>query len=112
MTPGGFAVVEMDSGAFDPDWPSTRSEEHTSELQSHVNLVCRLLLEKKTRATSAIPSESMFSASGCASLRSAALVDHRAPLSANVPSALPRMPYTVLVESVANAMMSARPSRS
>src|SRR5882762_9287360 len=26
---------------------STRSEEHTSELQSHLNLVCRLLLEKK-----------------------------------------------------------------
>src|SRR5690242_21630284 len=26
---------------------SYRSEEHTSELQSHVNLVCRLLLEKK-----------------------------------------------------------------
>src|SRR5690242_21028037 len=26
---------------------SLRSEEHTSELQSHVNLVCRLLLEKK-----------------------------------------------------------------
>src|SRR5690242_20986146 len=26
---------------------SQRSEEHTSELQSHVNLVCRLLLEKK-----------------------------------------------------------------
>src|SRR3954462_2740701 len=25
-----------------------RSEEHTSELQSHDNLVCRLLLEKKT----------------------------------------------------------------
>src|SRR5260370_650775 len=25
----------------------TRSEEHTSELQSHLNLVCRLLLEKK-----------------------------------------------------------------
>src|SRR5207237_10822910 len=31
-------------------WCSTsasRSEEHTSELQSHLNLVCRLLLEKK-----------------------------------------------------------------
>src|SRR5256885_9749845 len=30
-------------------WPrgSTRSEEHTSELQSPCNLVCRLLLEKK-----------------------------------------------------------------
>src|SRR5260370_22470043 len=28
-----------------------RSEEHTSELQSHLNLVCRLLLEKKKTAT-------------------------------------------------------------
>src|SRR5260370_38528318 len=28
-------------------WP--RSEEHTSELQSHLNLVCRLLLEKKKK---------------------------------------------------------------
>src|SRR5947207_15996221 len=27
--------------------PQTRSEEHTSELQSHSDLVCRLLLEKK-----------------------------------------------------------------
>src|SRR5260370_19157610 len=26
---------------------NARSEEHTSELQSHLNLVCRLLLEKK-----------------------------------------------------------------
>src|SRR5260370_25373755 len=30
--------------------PSVRSEEHTSELQSHLNLVCRLLLEKKKAA--------------------------------------------------------------
>src|SRR4051812_49606047 len=29
-----------------------RSEEHTSELQSHVNLVCRLLLEKKKKKIS------------------------------------------------------------
>src|SRR3989344_8052766 len=29
-----------------------RSEEHTSELQSHVNLVCRLLLEKTMLSTS------------------------------------------------------------
>src|SRR5882762_11387446 len=29
--------------------PRTRSEEHTSELQSHLNLVCRLLLEKKKK---------------------------------------------------------------
>src|SRR6266849_7941494 len=29
--------------------PSVRSEEHTSELQSRVELVCRLLLEKKKK---------------------------------------------------------------
>src|SRR6267142_4645977 len=39
----------------DPDGPGlvpdggSRSEEHTSELQSHVKLVCRLLLEKKKK---------------------------------------------------------------
>src|SRR2546430_12863458 len=36
LAPGGVAV-----------W--TRSEEHTSELQSQSNLVCRLLLEKKKK---------------------------------------------------------------
>src|SRR5207237_3273460 len=33
-----------------PIWSGTRSEEHTFELQSHLNLVCRLLLEKKKEA--------------------------------------------------------------
>src|SRR3989441_7303843 len=33
----------------DPDAPHTRSEEHTSELQSLAYLVCRLLLEKKKK---------------------------------------------------------------
>src|SRR5438034_5520834 len=32
-----------------------RSEEHTSELQSHSDLVCRLLLEKKKRVIWAVP---------------------------------------------------------
>src|SRR2546426_7669882 len=32
-----------------PKFPSERSEEHTSELQSPCNLVCRLLLEKKKK---------------------------------------------------------------
>src|SRR6266446_8623037 len=32
-----------------PPWRSSRSEEHTSELQSPCNLVCRLLLEKKKK---------------------------------------------------------------
>src|SRR5260370_16089323 len=34
-----------------------RSEEHTSELQSHLNLVCRLLLEKKKKNTSSCDSD-------------------------------------------------------
>src|SRR5260370_9926482 len=36
----GHRVTGCDAGVY-------RSEEHTSELQSHLNLVCRLLLEKK-----------------------------------------------------------------
>src|SRR5256885_12397330 len=38
-------------GARSPrvSWTLTRSEEHTSELQSPCNLVCRLLLEKKNK---------------------------------------------------------------
>src|SRR2546430_12121876 len=32
-----------------PHRPGSRSEEHTSELQSQSNLVCRLLLEKKKK---------------------------------------------------------------
>src|SRR5262249_61985700 len=38
-------------GEGQPVWrrPEPRSEEHTSELQSLTNLVCRLLLEKKKR---------------------------------------------------------------
>src|SRR5687768_17818183 len=34
-----------------PDRPRARSEEHTSELQSRLHLVCRLLLEKKKKNT-------------------------------------------------------------
>src|SRR5260370_25733212 len=34
--------------------PIERSEEHTSELQSHLNLVCRLLLEKKKKMHSSV----------------------------------------------------------
>src|SRR5260370_26895251 len=55
----GRRVVELRVG-----WPAAdataaaqaeldidRSEEHTSELQSHLNLVCRLLLEKKKNSS-------------------------------------------------------------
>src|SRR5260370_25881718 len=40
----GFVALMV--GAL-PVTGTSRSEEHTSELQSHLNLVCRLLLEKK-----------------------------------------------------------------
>src|SRR5260370_32557289 len=39
-------AVELDLLPLDAEG-HLRSEEHTSELQSHLNLVCRLLLEKK-----------------------------------------------------------------
>src|SRR5256885_5222713 len=38
-----------------PRLPLTRSEEHTSELQSPCNLVCRLLLEKKKKTFNNTP---------------------------------------------------------
>src|SRR5436190_19258485 len=38
--------LRLDPAAF-AAWLLPRSEEHTSELQSHSDLVCRLLLEKK-----------------------------------------------------------------
>src|SRR5260370_23355260 len=37
-----------------------RSEEHTSELQSHLNLVCRLLLEKKKKNNKTVGQRSRF----------------------------------------------------
>src|SRR5260370_3109761 len=40
--------------------PGNRSEEHTSELQSHLNLVCRLLLEKKKQISSVLQRLSMI----------------------------------------------------
>src|SRR2546430_12439808 len=43
---GGPAVVAL----YDLATGEQRSEEHTSELQSQSNLVCRLLLEKKTQS--------------------------------------------------------------
>src|SRR5256885_9746567 len=45
-------ITPYDVPLFDPTAATnTRSEEHTSELQSPCNLVCRLLLEKKKKHT-------------------------------------------------------------
>src|SRR5436190_17398760 len=46
------ASAEITAGSFAPSQRKARSEEHTSELQSHSELVCRLLLEKKKRTNS------------------------------------------------------------
>src|SRR5260370_21087252 len=55
--PISWSLLEPERGRFDSTYldraqaragsTRSRSEEHTSELQSHLNLVCRLLLEKK-----------------------------------------------------------------
>ena len=46
--PNVKALKEIDN-KIDSILQETRSEEHTSELQSHSDLVCRLLLEKKKK---------------------------------------------------------------
>src|SRR2546430_10305941 len=48
---GGFERLR-DLGVPDGELGAVRSEEHTSELQSQSNIVCRLLLEKKKIHTS------------------------------------------------------------
>src|SRR5260370_6480161 len=51
----GFAATEASPVKLSaPVSVRERSEEHTSELQSHLNLVCRLLLEKKKSETAAM----------------------------------------------------------
>src|SRR5690242_21298990 len=49
--PGAAGRPAVGRGVRGADQERRRSEEHTSELQSHVNLVCRLLLEKKNTKT-------------------------------------------------------------
>src|SRR3712207_7367377 len=51
LAPGALLQGRDDSRSRngDPDQPASRSEEHTSELQSRQYLVCRLLLEKKKK---------------------------------------------------------------
>src|SRR4051812_14488809 len=77
-----------------------RSEEHTSELQSHVNLVCRLLLEKKKRKPSSgarrpSPSSASRSATGrrrgqhCRSRTSSTSCSRTPAASCSVPNAFP-----------------------
>src|SRR3712207_1162368 len=52
---GRIAYHGYEGVALDLDERERRSEEHTSELQSRQYLVCRLLLEKKTRFAAVLP---------------------------------------------------------
>src|SRR5699024_12734853 len=45
----GVHTFQCDGLVGDDAWNGARSEEHTSELQSRFDLVCRLLLEKKKK---------------------------------------------------------------
>src|SRR2546426_9281405 len=57
-------VPEASVGRTDlEEFTGARSEEHTSELQSPCNLVCRLLLEKKKKNTSIPPSRFDYTSS-------------------------------------------------
>src|SRR5438034_8690029 len=55
--PSTIVVLSLSIVTF-LDWPRSsnvrRSEEHTSELQSHSDLVCRLLLEKRQKPRNAL----------------------------------------------------------
>src|SRR2546430_9453459 len=55
---GADAILQLDTRRSSKPTVLVRSEEHTSELQSQSNLVCRLLLEKKKRCLASL-------ASGC-----------------------------------------------
>src|SRR2546427_4643814 len=48
-------VAPWDPSRYRHNQTGERSEEHTSELQSQSNLVCRLLLEKKKKSTRSAP---------------------------------------------------------
>src|SRR2546430_3015654 len=54
------AVADDERGARGGPVHPARSEEHTSELQSQSNLVCRLLLEKKKKNNQASPRRTSY----------------------------------------------------
>src|SRR5256885_6146883 len=60
------------AAAAAPGWQAGRSEEHTSELQSPCNLVCRLLLEKKNHSA-------YYPCTACDSTTSVTLSDSTPP---------------------------------
>src|SRR5256885_11486966 len=65
MAPAAESTIPQSQRGLRTFVDDTRSEEHTSELQSPCNLVCRLLLEKKKKkSTTTLPSECLPSSCG------------------------------------------------
>src|SRR5256885_11146469 len=67
-SPASASAIGYQTVWFDVSpWTATmaRSEEHTSELQSPCNLVCRLLLEKKKRMKNTYPANSNSNQQAC-----------------------------------------------
>src|SRR5690242_7987348 len=63
VLPDGFGFLRSPDTSYlagTDDIYVSRSEEHTSELQSHVNLVCRLLLEKKKKKKKTQKTKNMY----------------------------------------------------
>src|SRR5699024_9300782 len=62
---------------------NVRSEEHTSELQSRFDLVCRLLLEKKNKSSHPLSSSFVFTALPTSDIYTLSLHD-ALPISLNI----------------------------
>src|SRR2546429_1229517 len=82
--------------------PSPRSEEHTSELQSRLHLVCRLLLEKKKRQRT---HELLIKILPACSMRAPAYSDRRKPVIGRLP-----VTVTLLRRSTSTTCTITRPT--
>src|SRR5260370_21347408 len=82
------AFKKIDEGLFE----AARSEEHTSELHSHLNLVCRLLLEKKKKMVAAALACSAPAAPQDQDRHHAASQSYPAPRRRAPPNRRPRRP--------------------
>src|SRR5215468_325988 len=90
--------------------PTARSEEHTSELQSHHDLVCRLLLEKKKYSRSVASATCTYSRSSTS--RAAIFVGLFFFLMIRRPPRPTLFPYTTLFRSTFGRARRARTLRA
>src|SRR5690348_6803754 len=113
ITPAGSATwAGPTPGTLDADWNdiTKRSEEHTSELQSPVHLVCRLLLEKKKRRPSRLTATR---AGGGASITMGRRDHgHLSPASRSVLVSRPNRPFSPLFPYTTLFRSRARSGRS